>query len=362
MEDPLYRCTTDDHIYELSNLCTNGSDISAAECVKDIDSLTKAIRYFTGSWCVMVAFLGIFGNLATFLSIPFAAKRKLHGLDEKFRTTHIFIVHLSFIDLCYCLCFALPQSFSFFINYWPFGTILKKASYTAGLITSVADLIAVASISISRCLDLTRTNFWQKCSDNWFALLLMLSFPWLLVIFMWTILVVLQPYGFEVGWDCVTGMCGLMPLCNQTKCNEDEIVVLSQTTGPYVIAFYSPMFLSSSFSYFIIWKKVRSATVELIRMGNTNIDLHEREVKMTKTILLLVLTNLICTVPPILLLYTELGLYIPRNVAYLINIVYNTQYAFNLFIYAVKSDQYRKAYLDYWNYLTCHDKRNNRSK
>ena len=112
-------CSTDGDILTLNELCTNYDDRrnNDIECVKDLNRTELILRYITGSWYIFIAILGTMGNLATLISIPMAAKRKIYGFDENVETT-IFILNLSFIDLGYCLFYALPQSSSYLLNRW----------------------------------------------------------------------------------------------------------------------------------------------------------------------------------------------------------------------------------------------------
>ena len=155
-------CNSTKNVYILSQMCINGSDTSTIECVRSDDVATMVLRYGHGGWLIIIAIVGILGNLTTLLSIPFAARRKLHGLDRNFNNTTIFILHLSFIELCWCLMGALPFSYQLLVQQWSFGTFLCKA-YAIFMQTMYGtEALALAFISISRCLDLTQPVIWRK--------------------------------------------------------------------------------------------------------------------------------------------------------------------------------------------------------
>ena len=149
-------------MYLLSEICVNGSDTTSMECVlTSYDARTWILRYIVGTWLAVVSLVGIFGNLITLLSIPFAAKRKLHGLHRNFRSTAVFILHLSFIELCWCLMSALPMSYQLLGLQWKLGTVLCKATAMTLQVFSCTESVALAVISISRCLDTIKSITWR---------------------------------------------------------------------------------------------------------------------------------------------------------------------------------------------------------
>ena len=87
-------------------------------------------------------------------------------------------------------------------------------------------------------------------------------------------------------------------------------------------------------------------------------ELEKRDMKMTRTILLLVATHCICNIPMLicqsLFFYDIMSFSDGRNTLtwLLLLILYLTQPALNFFIYAGSNDQYRLAYRDFWRYIT----------
>ena len=117
----LLQCNTTGEIYLLSLLCTNGSDLSKYDCVKSYTPATDIIRTASGIWLTLVGILGIFGNLATLTTIPYAAKRRRYGLHNNYFTTTFYILHLAFMDLLHCLLIVLPLGILYSSNSSPFG-------------------------------------------------------------------------------------------------------------------------------------------------------------------------------------------------------------------------------------------------
>ena len=80
----------------LSQLCPAARDLTKLECVKSYGFETDVIRKIAGIWITIAGFFGIFGNVVTLTTVPYAAKHKLYGFDRKFRSGTIFILHLTF--------------------------------------------------------------------------------------------------------------------------------------------------------------------------------------------------------------------------------------------------------------------------
>ena len=92
-----HSCSTSERIYLLNDMCTNGFDASTLECFKSYGQMTDASHISTGIWHIFIALVGIFGNLTTLIAIPYAAKKKRHGIEKDYSTTTIFLLHLSLL-------------------------------------------------------------------------------------------------------------------------------------------------------------------------------------------------------------------------------------------------------------------------
>ena len=112
MENDIISCDQQNGTLALLQLCTSSCfPESTYECVKDLNADIQYLRYTVGLFLALISAIGIFGNVITLLSIPFAMKKEKFGFDKNKETT-IFILNLSCIDICYCL---LPQSIEDFV-------------------------------------------------------------------------------------------------------------------------------------------------------------------------------------------------------------------------------------------------------
>merc|ERR1711879_376742 len=93
-------------------------------------------------------------------------------------------------------------------------------------------------------------------------------------------------------------------------------------------------------------------------MGNaTQEAVEKRQQKLTRTIMLLVLINVVCNVPQIILMFSYALTYSSLSKdanscisdwVYTTGIIYNSQCGLNIFIYAGSNEQYRSAFIYYW--------------
>ena len=328
----------EDSWFLLSELCTNGSATPQDECVMglDVDLTKRPIRYLTGSWYVLIGITGGIGNLVTFICVIFATRRNKFGFDNNVETT-IFILNLSAIEFCYCVFYALPQSTSYIFNYWIFNLPSCQFCYLMGNVLNCANRLAIACIAVSRCLELTKNKFWLKWSQERSILYTIVVSTWLFGMVGSEVML-----GFEslshVGWGCEIGGCTLIPRAFQS---------------PYYIISYSFGIIVDVVCYLVMWRKVRKSTENVKQLGNVfPRNLQDRQRKLTKVILFLVLSDVICNSPEILLLPFD----VPPNVLYFSFILYNLQYAMNVFIYAVSNSQYRQAYIYAWKCLITNQK------
>ena len=352
-----YSCNSTRNIFLLSEICLDDSNISLMECVIHYDKTASALRYTSGIWLLLIAIFGIFGNLATLLSIPLAAKRKLYGLNRNFKTTTVFIMNLSCLDLCWCLFVALPSFYQQTMNGWPFGTILCKAYVIVFPIVSLTESMALGLIAISRCFELTKVEVWRRCTSKQPNLFLLLLIPWLLA------LPSAMPYflsssGVEAGWNCLLGACSAISTCTTTACNDDPIIEKFSYKYMSWYFFIIPIMsvLIALAAYIIIWRKVRKSITYLKKTEMDTTELQKSDIKMTRTILLLILVHFICTVPALLIQTLYYMKFIPdsritQDILIISTWISDSIIALNFFIYAGSNEQYRNAYIYFWKYF-----------
>ena len=226
------------------------------------NNITLYFRYIAGAWITIVAILGIVGNLATLLSIPWASKRKLYGFDDNFRSTTIFILHLSFIELCMSLFGLLPYSYQLLARNWPFGILLCRSYAIFIQLIGPTEAAALACIAITRCSGLKNGSCWKDFSNKPCNIIMLLSTPWILS------LPTMLPYlvkssGVEVGWSCTFGMCGTISSC-QRSTSDDTCNVESSWLSNFIPVYMLVIVLSSIIiiiiSYILINRNARKSS------------------------------------------------------------------------------------------------------
>ena len=140
-------CNSTEAIHYFNHVCTSGGNTSQYECFKFYNNMTDTVRQIAGTWLIMVGTVGILGNITTLLTIPYAAYRKRHGLDKNYYTTTIFILHFSFIDLLHCILMVVPQGVLYSSESSPFGIYGCKFIIYGGVVTLVADMLAIAIVA-----------------------------------------------------------------------------------------------------------------------------------------------------------------------------------------------------------------------
>ena len=320
MDEDKIACDNGNGTIELVHLCTNLCfPDTKYECVKYIDSNTQYFRYAIGSFLALISVIGIFGNVMTLLSIPFCIKKEKFGFEKNIETT-IFILNLCFIDITYCL---LPQSLSFFCNASFFKFSSCQAMYVMANILGYTEAVAMSLVAISRCLEITKNTVWMKLSEYKSFLYSLAVGTWVVGVLGFSIQIQFD-YSSDIGWDCELGVCGHIPW--------------KLTSKFYLV---SICFLTSSIalSYMVMWKKVRKSGKVLTRSGSTTLDLEERQRSLTRMILILVFSYIVCNIPMHLNYINSFH----RNFYYVSIVLYSAQYAINFIIYHLSSSQYRKA-------------------
>ena len=177
-------------------------------------------------------------------------------------------------------------------------------------------------------------------------------------------LIILISYNnVEVGWDCRYGVCGFI-----RSYKENDVYQIIQKTSfsastgyevwdlIHIYTFLIPLlsFLTMSFSYVLIWYKVHKSAKYLIERSDMPETLNQREMKMTKTILILISVSLLCWLPLPILKFNFLSFHDPNNSSSATNYVFYviiqsifvSQYALNFFIYISRCKSFRNAFLD----------------
>ena len=346
-------CNGSENIYKLSTVCFDNYSEPSFECMAQLDNGILVARYIEGGWLILIALIGTFGNLATLLSISFSAMKKINGLDRKFKSITIFILHLCLVDLIWCIFCAGPLSYESLMKKWPFGKTCCVLKVILSQILALAEPFSVAFISLSRCLDLTKANAWRILTGHKVFLFVMLIVPLMIAV------PTMMPYFIPstqvtIGWNCAIGRCGLIQVCTKDTCEPQGLKFI----GWYLFTGILVSILIMGICYIIIWRKATISSNYLRKEDNVRLELEKRDLKMTRTILILVAIHCICNIPMLicqsLFVYDIMSFSDGRNALtwLLLLILYLTQPALNFFIYAGSNDQYRLAYRDFWRYIT----------
>ena len=359
VESTLCNSTTD--IHSLSQYCTSGSKISSHECFKFYSNATDLIRQISGIWLLIVGTVGILGNLATLITIPYAAKKKRHGLHKNYFTTTIFILHFSFIDLLHCIFLVVPQGLMYSSKNSPFGKDGCKIFIYGGVVTLVADMLAIAVVALSRCLDMVAHQKWSDFCDKKRNIAVLILLSWVPGLIALLISLIIESHGIEPGWNCETGGCGFIRTCRLSGGGvKDGLRACDSGMGVWRLSYFSTIIVPScslliiGISYVVIWCKVHNSTKYFTDQEQINSSLNDRDIKLSKTILILVVMNFFCWLPYVVLITAAIDLtnepkpatskhYIFRVI--LVNI-FESQYALNFFVYVARSEQYRNAFFD----------------
>ena len=370
-----YLCNSTEHKFWLSYICTNGSDVQGYECYNtDYIQNPRAniIRKGLGVWLTLVGVFGGLGNLYTLISIPFAAKRNKFGLNANYRNNTVFVLHLCFVDFCCCVFYVLPHGIIHLEEGWPFPPLFGCAFIVfMGNTTVVADMLALAFVALARGLTTIFPHQWGVICNGKRNLGLIFSCIWILSAIT-NIPHAFKRGGVELGWDCSVGGCGYRTTCmtygNDTLprlVDDPEIICDSIFYGNgsalylYTWVLYSISIVIIIGSYLaIFWKieKTKENVDKMMTCGSLDrqpsscASLAATERKMTYTVLILILLNMVCWLPYQLfnLVYIEgvvkFGPSFERYYYDLFVGLYFTQYALNFFVYVVNSGQYRKSF------------------
>ena len=367
-------CSTSENINMLNEMCTNGSNPSNLECYKDHGPMTDASRISTGVWHILIAFIGIFGNITTLIAIPYAAKKKRHGIHNDYGTTTVFLLHLSFVDLLHCVLMAIPRGIMYLKNSSPFGIYGCQIVMYSGMSIFVADMLALALVALSRCLDTVLRTKWTDFCSRRRNVIMLFVLCWGLSLMVIPVMLTIHSYGIEIGWNCETGGCGFIRNCrtlensihlskyieNFGKCS----VPMEIWRNIYIVIFLVPVtsLMTIICSYSIIFRKLHQSKNNFSNEETTFNHLRKRQKKMTCTTLILILLNVIFWLMAFLIIAVRYDKKLSdawkpmsskEYIAYLVFAnIFEIQYALNFFVYIFRSPQYRSAFFDIFKIMS----------
>ena len=329
-------CNSSINIINLSETCVNSFNITSYECIKSNDYIKSNLRLIMGVWCLLISICGTVGNSLTLLAIPHAAKYKRYELNRNLETSTIFVLHLAFVDLCCCLIFGPIFVSTYFSENWPWSssTCRMVGPITAALI--LIDLLSLSFVALSRYMNLTIPVFWSNFCDKIINLLLTVVVIWIIGA-LFARSYVFEPQ-YKAGWNWENGQCSVMKATNKLTLN-----------WRLLLGFFIPIVIMI-ISYTIILYHVRQTSKYLRRDQDVGSNrLNERELKMTWSILLVIICYIVCAAPITTLkaLHQESSNYF--CVAYGL---FSMIYIMNFLVYSYQNEQYQKAFIDYLKLLT----------
>ena len=88
-----------------------------------------------------------------------------YGLERGWKTNTVFVLNLSFFEILYCTFNLSIYAATYLTRGWPFGSHLCILSSAFIKMNAFGDWMSLGLIALSRCLSLTKPNFWRKfCS------------------------------------------------------------------------------------------------------------------------------------------------------------------------------------------------------
>lgn len=339
-----------------------------------------AIRRFTGFWSLFNFVAGTIGNLLTLVAIPYATRKRRYNFQNTFWKTDIWILHLAFCDLVFCL-FCAPHYFIPYLGFrypqGPGSDYMCTLSFIITILTFTNDWLLVAIVSLTRVFIVKAPEKWGSFCNNKIYVFLAMTSTWIFQILV-MLPIFVQP-SIEIGYNCLMGKCNYVPTgdfqdimflrySNRGFCS--IWVVISKTiifTGrekieaisfvgqpvfvglPYLVAFLTPC-LITMISYLIIWQAMRTNKRNLngilTRLDKTKADqkLKDNEIKFIWTVFIICLCYLLCALPGIVLV-DIFGM--KDGTTFMLSLcLLWIQFSLNNFIYAYRSEKYRWAYRD----------------
>ena len=199
--------------------------------------------------------------------------------------------------------------------------------------------MSVAMIAVSRCLTLTKPELGQKLFSGFYGKLVIV----LIWIYANILMVPMYMPSLELesfGYNCRVGKCDFIP----SKNGHNGLQVYL-----YAIGFSVPCIMTS-LSYIMICWYVRSTNKYLKEVGHGNIRkiITKREIRTTWTLFMICFCYFLFVMPMALVNMIDVEGEYP-HVHLALFCLYWLQYSLNFFVYAARSEQYRKAYSYFLN-------------
>ena len=120
----------------------------------------RLVLFVTNILLIMI--IGVFGNLLTLITVPYAACRHKDKFPSIWSPTTVLLLHLSLCDLLYCLL-GLPMFLIGTFNIrWLNSVLFCYIATVVRNMVAVADFFTVAAIALTRSIGILRTLGFRK--------------------------------------------------------------------------------------------------------------------------------------------------------------------------------------------------------
>ena len=134
-------------ILEYSRLCVG--DNPPDDCYPNVKS--PVVMALNISFQTANILLGVSGNLLTLLAIPYARRRRRFGFkNSSDDPTNLYILHLAFCNLLFCLVVVPLFALHFVFRGWPLGNTICLASVVIRWATIMINNLLLSLIALSR--------------------------------------------------------------------------------------------------------------------------------------------------------------------------------------------------------------------
>ena len=359
-DNPLYG-----HQMELlSHVCVNGSfsHLSLEEwdqrCYPTKSDNTMLSK-ITGYWSLLMFLTGFLSNLLTLMAVPYATYKRRYGFHRTFWTTDIWILHLSFCELLYCIFFH-PHYFTPSLGYrYPqgIGSGFCTIMFVMTILSYTNDWLLVSIVAMTRVIALKYPDKWENFCDNKIWVFSFMLSTWIFQALL--MLPIFLQTSIDIGYNCLMGKCNYIPTGQEPIASLAGYVGKPQFIGhPFIPAFLIPCLITIA-SYVLMWMHMNKVQKDMREFGNIGKPTNEKtrkrdkilkrqltqvETKFIWTVFIICLCYFLCAIPGIL--FVDI-LQMQDAVTFLVALSFVwIQFSINVFIYAFRSEKYRCAYMD----------------
>ena len=339
----------------LSSVCVNGSfaHLSREEwdkrCYPTIHE-NVALNRLSGTLSLISFLAGSISNLMTIIAVLYAKYKNRHDFHRTFWKTDIWVLHLAFCELLYCIFFH-PHYMgpAFGLRYSQgIGSGFCTVMFVMTILSYTNDWLLVSIVAMTRVIALKLPDEWEGFCENRIYVFLSMLATWIFQALM-MLPIFLQP-SIGIGYNCLIGKCNYIPTGYSPIPALTKFVGTPKFIGlPLLPAFLTPLIITLV-SYVILWLHIKrvNADLQAFKADDANkpnrLKLNKREVQFIWTCFIICGLYFACALPGVLLI-DILNIQTPITFLVALTFVW-IQFAMNMLIYAYRSEKYRAAYWD----------------